>query len=141
MRDAETIANHNVAMAMESERKELDFFTVLKGTKAVVKDPHKGFYLVAETGGRLVGQLMVTLEWSDWRNGNFYWIQSVYVVPEHRRQGIFSALFHHLKEIARERKNVAGLRLYVEQHNETAKSVYESLGMFDTAYDLYELNL
>lgn len=141
LKDAGIIADRNIMMAMETEQKELDVDTALKGTKALIKDPHKGFYLVAEMGGKIVGQLMVTLEWSDWRNRNFFWLQSVYVPAEYRKQGIFAALFHHLKEIAKERKNVAGLRLYVEQHNETAKTVYESLGMFDTAYNMYELNL
>ena len=140
LRDANTIAQFNIKMAKETENKELDFDTVLRGVKAIMKD-HKGFYLVAETKGKIVGQLMVTPEWSDWRNMNFYWIQSVYVPEESRKQGIFSALFHHLKDRAHYKKKVAGLRLYVEVNNESAKQVYEALGMHNPGYDMYELLL
>ncbi|UCH97761.1 MAG: GNAT family N-acetyltransferase, partial [Candidatus Aminicenantes bacterium] len=113
LKDAETIAKFNVLMAKETESKELDFENVFRGVKAVIKDPHKGFYLVAVMKGEIVGQLMVTPEWSDWRNKNFLWIQSVYVPEAYRKQGIFSALYHHLKDIAHYKKKVAGLRLYV----------------------------
>jgi ribosomal protein S18 acetylase RimI-like enzyme len=139
LKDAKTIASFNVMMAKETENKELDFDTVLRGVKAVTKDPHKGFYLVAESRGEIVGQLMVTPEWSDWRNMNFLWIQSVYVCKELRKQGIFSALYHHLKDIALYKKNVAGLRLYVEGSNEAAQITYESLGMHKSGYYMYEI--
>jgi ribosomal protein S18 acetylase RimI-like enzyme len=141
LRDANTLAQFNIKMAKETENKELDFETVLRGVKAIIKDAHKGFYLVAERKGQIVGQLMVTPEWSDWRNMNFYWIQSVYVPEESRKQGIFAALFHHLKDIVRYKKNVAGLRLYVEVNNEGAKQVYEALGMHNPGYNMYELLL
>ena len=138
LKDANAITRFNLLIAKETENKELDFETVIRGVKAVVKDPHKGFYLVAESKGEIVGQLMVTPEWSDWRNMNFLWIQSVYVREDLRKQGIFSALYRHLKDIARYKKNVAGLRLYVEVNNETGKKVYEALRMHKPGYDIYE---
>lgn len=139
LKDARIITRFNIMMAKESENKELDFETVFRGVKAVIKDPHKGFYLVAESKNEIVGQLMVTPEWSDWRNMNFLWIQSVYIGEEFRKQGIFSALYHHLKDMAHYKKNVAGLRLYVEINNETAKQVYEALGMQKPGYIMYEV--
>lgn len=141
LRDAETIAGFNIAMAQETEDKPLDPDTALRGAKAIIKDPHKGFYLLAEHKGEIAGQLMVTLEWSDWRNKYFMWIQSVYVPEKFRKQGIYASLYHHLKEIAAGQKNVAGIRLYVEKNNATAKQVYERLGMYDPGYDMYEVLL
>lgn len=139
LRDARTIAGFNIAMAQETEDKPLDPDTALRGTKAIIKDPHKGFYLLAEQKGEIAGQLMVTLEWSDWRNKYFMWIQSVYIPEKFRKQGIYASLYHHLKEIAIEKKNVAGIRLYVEKNNTSAKKVYERLGMYDPGYDMYEV--
>jgi ribosomal protein S18 acetylase RimI-like enzyme len=142
IRDAQAIASFNVKMAAETEGKKLAPEVVLRGVKAVIKDPHKGFYLVAEIRKPepcVVGQLMVTFEWSDWRNRNFWWIQSVYVETEHRGRGIFGQLFRHLEEMARWRKDVAGLRLYVEKHNQQAREIYESLGMVQTYYDMLEM--
>ncbi len=140
-RDVETIAKFNTLNAKETEGMELEPETALKGAKAIIKDPHKGFYLVAETKGEIVGQLMVTYEWSDWRNKYFFWIQSVYVREDYRKKGIFSALFHHLKDLARYKKNVAGLRLYAEKSNEIAREVYEEIGMIIPPYDMYEMLL
>jgi ribosomal protein S18 acetylase RimI-like enzyme len=137
--DAATIARHNILLAKETENKDLDPDTALRGVKAVIKDPHKGFYLVAVMKGEIVGQLMVTNEWSDWRNLNFLWIQSVYVPKEHREQGIFRSLYRHLEDLARYRKDVAGLRLYVEQYNETAQETYERLGMHNPGYRMFEI--
>jgi len=139
LRDVKIIAGFNIRMAKETENKTLDPDTALLGAKAIIKDPHKGFYLVAESKGEIVGQLMVTNEWSDWRNKFFLWIQSVYVREDYRKQGIFAALFHYLKDIARYKKNVAGLRLYVEKSNDIAHQVYEELGMTIPSYDIYEL--
>jgi ribosomal protein S18 acetylase RimI-like enzyme len=139
LQDAKAIARFNIMMAKETGNKELDFETVFRGVKAVVKDPHKGFYLVVESKGEIVGQLMVTPEWSDLRNMNFLWIQSGYVREDLRKQGIFSALYHHLKDIARYKKNVAGLRLHIGVDNETGKEVYEALGMHKPGYDIYEV--
>ncbi|NIM11248.1 MAG: GNAT family N-acetyltransferase [Candidatus Aminicenantes bacterium] len=141
LKDVETIAKFNMLAAKETENMEVDPDTALRGAKAIIKDPHKGFYLVAEMKGQIIGQLMVTNEWSDWRNKYFLWVQSVYVLEDSRKQGIFSALFHHLKEMARYRKDVAGLRLYVERYNEAAKMTYESLGMHNPGYDIYEVLL
>ena len=141
LRDAGTIAGFNALIAMETEGMELDPKTALLGAKAIIKDPHKGFYLVAESKGEIIGQLMVTNEWSDWRNKYFLWIQSVYVREDYRRKGIYSSLFRHLKDLAGFKKNVAGLRLYVEKNNEVAKEVYEQLGMTNPHYDIYELLL
>lgn len=138
-KDVKVIAKFNTLNAKETEGMELEPETALKGAKAIIKDPHKGFYLVAETKGEIVGQLMVTNEWSDWRNKYFFWIQSVYVREDSRQKGIFSALFHHLKDIARYKKNVAGLRLYVEKSNETAKEAYEEMGMIIPPYNMYEM--
>ncbi len=140
LRDVAIIAKFNRLMAMETERKELDLDISERGAKAIIKDPHKGFYLVAETHGEIVGQLMVTFEWSDWRNKFFLWIQSVYVREDHRNQGIFSALYHYLEDMARFRKDTAGLRLYVEKHNEKAQLTYERLGMQKPSYDMYEIS-
>lgn len=139
LRDAGTIAKFNVLMAKETENKELDVQTVIRGVKAVIKDPHKGFYLAAETGEGIVGQLLVTNEWSDWKNQNFFWIHSVYVREDYRNREILTSLYRHLEDIARYKKKVAGLRLYVEKNNKTAQSVYESLGMHNPGYDMYEV--
>ena len=139
LRDARTVAQFNIQIAKETENLDLEPETALRGAKAVIKDPHKGFYLVAETKGEIVGQLMVTNEWSDWRNKFFLWIQSVFVHKDYRQQGIFSALYRHLVDLARFNKNVAGLRLYVEQTNETAIEVYERLGMQPLSYRMYEV--
>ena len=141
LRDVETIAKFNMLAEKETENMDVDPDTAVRGAKAIIKDPHKGFYLVAEMKGQIIGQLMVTNEWSDWRNKYFLWVQNVYVQEDYRQKGIFSALFHHLKEMARYRKDVAGLRLYVEKSNETAQMVYESLGMHKPGYDIYEVLL
>jgi ribosomal protein S18 acetylase RimI-like enzyme len=140
LRDAPAIASFNIRMAAETEGRELEPGVVLRGVKAVIKDPHKGFYLIAETKkNRVIGQLMVTTEWSDWRNRTFWWIQSVYVETEYRGRGVFTQLFRYLEEMSRFRKDVAGLRLYVEKHNRLARSIYESLNMVQTYYDMFEM--
>jgi len=141
IRECQIIARFNQEMARETEGRLLDFDTVWAGVKAVIKDQHKGFYLVAEhpATGEIAGQMLITYEWSDWRNRSFWWIQSVYVKPEFRRQKIFGRLFGHVAELARFRRDVAGLRLYVEKHNQTAKQTYENLGMIQSGYDFFEL--
>lgn len=141
-KDVETVADFNVKMAEETEGRKLDRVTVLKGVKAAIDDPQKGFYLIAEkreVPAKLVGQLLVTFEWSDWRNKHFWWIQSVYVQREHRDQKVFSQLYRRVVKMAKQQKDVAGLRLYVEEHNELAKKVYEDLGMAKTFYEVYEI--
>ncbi len=138
--DTDIIARFNREMASETEGLELDPDQVRAGVEAVLADPAKGFYLVAEQDGRIVGQLMVTYEWSDWRNGTFWWIQSVYVDPAHRRRGVFKRLYEETLHRARTRPGVCGLRLYVEAENRRAQRAYERLGMKLTGYRLYEVD-
>ena len=137
--DAGFIVESNVAMAKETEGMALDEDVVRPGVAAVLDDDALGFYLVAEIDGRPAGQLMVTYEWSDWRNGLWWWIQSVYVRSEFRRQGVYSALHRHVADAARQTGGVCGLRLYVEQENTTAQQVYQSLDMHHTRYHMYEV--
>ena len=134
------IADFNIRMAEETELKELNAKDVRKGVEAVLKDPGKGFYLVAETGNsrEIVGQLLVTFEWSDWRNNNFWWIQSVYVEPEARNQGVFTQLCRKLGDLADSEGQVCGFRLYVDKSNVAAKRIYESIGFRMTSYEMYE---
>ena len=142
LEDAETIANLNAKIAEETEGRKIDKDVALEGVEAVIKDPHKGFYLVAEKRSipvRIVGQLLITFEWSDWRNKYFWWIQSVYVDKKYRNKKIFSRLYRQVVEMAKYRKDVSGLRLYVEKHNEAAKKAYEALGLKRTSYEMYEL--
>lgn len=136
--DVPTLARFNIAMARETEGKALDPETVQQGVRALLDDPSRGFYLVAERGDEIVGSLMITTEWSDWRNGTFWWIQSVYVRPKARRQGVYSALYAHVKEQAAEASSVCGIRLYVERTNTAARQAYQALGMVETGYRLYE---
>jgi ribosomal protein S18 acetylase RimI-like enzyme len=138
--DAETIARYNQAMAAETENVQLDGDRLLAGVRAVFEDAGRGFYLLAETGGRVVGQLMITYEWSDWRNGVFWWIQSVYVEPEFRQQGVFRMLYDYTLELARGGDGICGVRLYVEGENLRAQKTYENLGMSRTSYQLYEVD-
>lgn len=138
--DLPAIAAHNQAMAEETEGKQLDPATVAAGVRAVFAEPTRGFYLVTERGGQLIGQLMVTFEWSDWRAANFWWIQSVYVVPPARRQGIFAALYRHLEAEARRTERVCGLRLYSEHENRGAHATYEALGMRPANYRMYAID-
>jgi len=136
--DAATIAAFNHALAQESEGKTLDPQLVEAGVQAVLQDPDKGTYYLAEHEGQPLGQVMVTYEWSDWRNGWFWWIQSVYVVPPFRRRGVFRRLFDHLRQEARRRGNVIGLRLYYDQSNEPALRTYLALGLEPTSYRVLE---
>lgn len=136
--DNETIAVFNERMAWETESVRLDAARIRSGVQSVLQDESKGFYLVAERDGEVIGQLMVTFEWSDWRNGNFWWIQSVYVHPDFRGQGVYSMLYRQLEAAARQTESVCGLRLYVEQENSRASEVYQRLGMSMTAYRLLE---
>jgi ribosomal protein S18 acetylase RimI-like enzyme len=137
--DTAILAEFNVAMAQETEARQLDLSTVTAGVRGLLENPQAGFYLVAEEHGRVVGSLMVTFEWSDWRNKTFWWIQSVYVHPAQRRRGIFTCLFRAIQAMATSRRDVCGLRLYVEQHNHIAQATYKSLGMDETHYDMYEV--
>ena len=136
--DAAVIARFNRAMALETEGRKLSSGRVLRGVRALLADAAKGTDYVAEADGAVVGQLLITYEWSDWRNGNFWWIQSVYVTPEWRGRGVFKALHAHVERRARKRKDVCGLRLYVDDHNTKAKEVYSRLGLRATHYELWE---
>ncbi len=136
--DAHDIARFNLAMAQETEGKALDPARLRAGVDAVVADSRHGFYLVAEADGANAGCLMITYEWSDWRNGQWWWLQSVYVPEEFRRRGIFRALHAEAERRARATSGVIGLRLYVERDNVDAQSTYARLGMHDAGYRMYE---
>jgi GNAT superfamily N-acetyltransferase len=136
--DVEILAEYNAAMARETEGLELDFGRLRAGVAAVLADSAKGFYLVAEEEGAVAGQLLITFEWSDWRNGVFWWVQSVYVRPQSRGKGVYSILYGDALRRAREAGNVCGLRLYVERENRRAQAAYQKLGMRPTAYEMYE---
>ncbi|MDB5913782.1 MAG: hypothetical protein JWP22_2457 [Ramlibacter sp.] len=136
--DADTIAGFNAAMAWETEGKRLLPQVVGAGVRRLLAEPGLGFYLVAEAGSEVVACLMVTTEWSDWRNGRFWWIQSVYVAPGWRRRGVFRALYAHVGEAAAAAPDVCGFRLYVEHDNVAAQATYERLGMSRTDYLLLE---
>lgn len=136
--DAPVIAENNYTIALVTEGISFDKKVLLNGARSVIEDESKGIYFLAESDGNIIGQLMVTREWSDWRNGEFLWIQSVYVHESFRRKGVFKKLFDNLKEYAKSQGNVCGLRLYVEKDNRTAQNTYSSLGMKETYYRLYE---
>ena len=144
-RDVETLVEFNRAMARETESKELDAGVLRAGVENLLREPRYGFYVVAERAGRgagakeeVVGSLMVTYEWSDWRNGLFWWVQSVYVKPELRRRGIYRMLYEFVKAMAAEEASVCGFRLYVEKENAVAQRTYSQLGMEETHYRLFE---
>jgi ribosomal protein S18 acetylase RimI-like enzyme len=138
--DKATIVAANLALARETEDKTLDEAAVSGGVDALLTDASLGRYYLAERDGRIVGQLGLTWEWSDWRNGLFWWIQSVYVAREARGSGIFRALYEFVAGAARDERNVAGLRLYVDKNNERAANVYRRLGMRVTHYDMLEVD-
>ena len=135
--DLQTIVNFNLRLAAESEGVELDPERLRAGVTAQLGDSSRGFYLLAEADGRVVGQLALTFEWSDWRNSTFWWLQNVYVAPEHRRRGVFRALYARLIELARQ-QGVCGVRLYVEHNNDVAQAVYQDLGLSPAVYGMYE---
>ncbi|MCD6201418.1 MAG: GNAT family N-acetyltransferase [Bacteroidales bacterium] len=136
--DIETIAGFQIAMALETENLQLDEPTVLAGVRNVFHKPELGKYFVAEKNKEVVASLLITYEWSDWRNGTFYWIQSVYVKPEHRGRGVFKVMYLHIKEMVLTDDKVFGIRLYVDKSNHRARQVYEKLQMNGDHYDLYE---
>jgi ribosomal protein S18 acetylase RimI-like enzyme len=137
-KDAPTLVGFNLAMAAETEDKGLQEAPLKKGIEYLLEHPDEGFGLVAEHTGTLVGALLVTFEWSDWRNGRFWWIQSVYVDPEYRRQGVYSALHDAVRSTALDDPAACGVRLYVEKDNLGAQATYSHLGMNETDYRLYE---
>ena len=125
-------------MALETEGIEVSKDKITNGVVNLMNSPGLGFYLVAECDGKITGSLMITTEWSDWRNGLFWWIQSVYVLPEYRRMGIYRAMYEHVKQLAQEKPDICGFRLYVERNNKIAQTTYENLGMEETYYLLFE---
>ena len=136
--DVDTIAEFNARLAQETEGSMLDPGVVKAGVLAVVENPTRGRYWVAEADGRIVGQIQTTFEWSDWRNGMLWWIQSVYVHPDFRRRGIYSTLYRHVESLASRQPDVCGIRLYVERDNEPAQQTYSALGMSMTDYRVME---
>ena len=138
--DVARIAFYNVAMAWETEKMRLNAYTVEHGVKAAIEDPAKGHYFVADIEGSAAGCLLITHEWSDWRNGDIWWIQSVYVDPHHRRKGVFKALYQYVEAKARE-AGVVAIRLYVERENSAGKATYEKLGMSMTHYDVMQRDI
>lgn len=136
--DLETIVKFNYNLAKDTEEKELDLDILTQGVKAILTDPSKGQYYVYEIDSKVVGQIMHTYEWSDWRNGMFLWVQSVYVDSDYRRRGIFKKLYEYVKNICENDNGVAGIRLYVEKENLSAKATYKSLGMDECNYHMYE---
>ena len=140
--DVQAILEFNAAMALETEQCRLDLDRLRKGTLALLTQPQHGFYIVAETPvGTIrttVGQLMITFEWSDWRNGVFWWVQSVYVRPEWRRRGVYRAMHEHIAARAKMDPQVCGIRLYVEHQNHNAQTVYRRVGLSPSVYTVYE---
>jgi GNAT superfamily N-acetyltransferase len=136
--DAAVIVEYNRRLAEETEGKQLDPDVLAAGVAAGLADPEKALYFLAEEDGAILGQMMITREWSDWRNGWMWWIQSVYVRADARRRGVFRTLYQHVADLARSRPDVIGLRLYVEQENHAAQQTYHRLGMDRTGYLVFE---
>ena len=140
LEDTEFLVSGNASMALETESRTLDTHTLRAGVCAVFDDPARGFYLIAEIDGPPAGQMMITYEWSDWRNANFWWIQSVYTLPESRGRGVFKTLYSHVESLALKSGGVCGLRLYVETHNQRAQAAYEHCGMREAVYRMFEVD-
>jgi ribosomal protein S18 acetylase RimI-like enzyme len=140
LEDAEFLVRGNASMALETEGLSLDVDRLRDGVHALFEKPDRGIYYVAEIGGRRAGQMMITYEWSDWRNGDFWWIQSVWVEPEFRGRGVFTSLYRFVESLARSNPGVAGLRLYVEHENERAQATYARVGMKRTVYEMFEVD-
>ena len=136
--DAPVLIEFNAAMALETEQKELLPEVIGAGVRSLLGNPAAGFYVLAEKDDRVLGALMITKEWSDWRNGTFWWIQSVYVRPELRRQGVYKLLYRHVQELAADDPAVCGFRLYVDHENARAQATYRALGMKQTRYLVFE---
>ncbi len=137
--DETIIADFNIAMALETENRHLDKLIIATGVRRLIQQPEMGFYIVGENNGRIGGSMMITLEWTDWRNGLFWWIQSVYVMPSERRKGLFRAMYDYIHSLAYQNKDVRGIRLYVEKNNSGACKTYQAMGMHETDYRLYEI--
>lgn len=136
--DTPAIIDFQIKMALETEDIHLEKSIVTEGVNAVFSDPSKGTYYIAEKNWEVVGSLLTTYEWSDWRNGTVIWIQSVFVLPEYRQQGIYKTLFQHVSNMVKSDKKLKGIRLYVEKSNKTAHKVYSKIGLNPDHYELYE---
>ncbi len=136
--DAPALVEFNQAMALETEGKRLETNVLQSGVEAVFDDEKKGFYVVAVEENKIIGGLMITFEWSDWRDAWFWWIQSVYILPAGRGKKIYSRLYDFVKAQAAERGDICGIRLYVERENAHAQKVYEKVGMDESHYLMYE---
>ena len=136
--DAAAIADFNIKMAKETEGMDLIPEVITAGVRNMIENRQMGFYLVAEEANLIQAALMVTTEWSDWRNGLFWWIQSVYVQPDYRRTGLYRSLYEKVKTLSEDETNVCGFRLYVEHENLIAQETYRSLGMDQTDYQMFE---
>ena len=138
--DIKEIIQFNINMAMETEDKKLNKETVTKGVQEVFNTPSLGYYIIVKDSSGILGCLMITYEWSDWRNGLFWWIQSVYVKKEYRRKGVYKKMYKFIHERAIADKKCTGIRLYVENNNSIAQKVYNNLGMTETYYKLFEVD-
>jgi GNAT superfamily N-acetyltransferase len=140
--DTNTITAFNTAMAFETEHRHLDQARLRDGVRSLLSHPEYGFYIIAEQPSpdviQPIGQLMITFEWSDWRNGVFWWIQSVYVVPDQRGQGVYQAMHRHIIDKAKSDPSICGIRLYVARDNPRAHAAYRKVGLVSSPYDMYE---
>lgn len=136
--DMAVLLDFQLRLAWETENIQLDRTVVMNGLQALIDDPSKGIYYVAEMHGEIIGCQLVTFEWSEWRNGTVWWIQSVYVKESHRQQKVFSVLYNYIKQFAENDASVLGLRLYVDKSNKRAQKVYQSLGMDGDHYTVFE---
>ena len=139
--DTESIVRFQEGMALETEDKVLDQVLLRNGITAIFDSTQKGFYIVAEVGSVVVGSLLITYEWSDWRNATFWWIQSVFVDANWRRKGVYRSMHDYVVNVAKSRKDICGIRLYVERTNTIAQQTYKDLGMTHSHYDLYETDI
>ena len=138
--DINSLVDFNIKMAKETENKILNKKIVTKGVSEVLNDTTLGYYVIAKNKNTILGSLMITYEWSDWRNGMFWWIQSVYVEKEYRQQGVYKQMYSYIKDKALKDNSCTGIRLYVEQENKIAQSVYKKLEMKETHYKLFEID-
>ncbi len=135
-KDAAIISEHGILMAKETEQIELESDVVLSGVEHLIEQPEYGFYLVAERDGQVVGSLLITYEWSDWHDGLYWWIQSVYVDAGYRRKGVYARMYNYLKNLAK-KEGIKAIQLYVFNENTAAQKAYESMGMVLTPYKMY----
>ena len=141
LEDTESIIRFQEGMALETEGKVLDEALLRDGITAIFDSTQKGFYIVAEVGSVVVGSLLITYEWSDWRNATFWWIQSVFIDANWRRKGVYRSMYDYVVNVAKSRKDICGIRLYVERTNTIAQETYKDLGMTHSHYDLYETDI